>query len=344
MSTLPGVDLAALQRHLEQQGLDVAGPLSGAPLGGGRSNLTALVEDGVHSWVLRRPPVSGLTESAHDVAREWRVCQALQGSAVPVPPTVLLCEDPSVLGAPFAVTGWISGSVIRRREDLQRFGDAELAGATTALVRVLAALHQVDVQQVGLGGFGRPEGFVPRQVQLWWRQWGQVKGRELADVDRLFRGLERACPPGQGRVGIIHGDFRIDNTIVAPDDPAQIRAVVDWELSTVGDVQTDLALMCVYRHPALDVILGHPAAWASPRLPSPDTIAQTYVEHTGHDLAHWPFYLALAAFKLAVIAEGISYRARQGAAADATAAAAAQAVPELIGLGLSELARLGQVA
>ena len=317
--------------------MGVSGPLTGQLISGGQSNLTFAVTDGVGRWVVRRPPASGLTPSAHDVAREWRVTHALRGSAVPVARAVALCEDVAVLGAPFAVTDFVDGQVVRTRSQLDLYPAAELDACAHELVRVLADLHSVDVHEVGLGGLGRPEGFLERQVRLWWRQWSEVKTHDLADATRLHDALVSSLPTSAGRIGIVHGDYRIDNTLLAVDDISKVLAVVDWELATVGDVLTDVALMCVYRQPELDSILGVEAAWASSRLPSGEALAERYAGLRGVGLDHWPFYLALANFKLAVIAQGISYRARQGAAADASAAGAVRAVPELLAAGLRAL-------
>jgi aminoglycoside phosphotransferase (APT) family kinase protein len=281
--------------------------------------------------------MSGLTPSAHDVAREWRVTRALQYSAVPVPPAVALCEDPAVLGAPFAVTGFVPGEVVRTRAQLDAYTSRELESCVTELVRVLADLHSINVAEVGLDGLGRPHGFLARQVGLWWRQWNEVKRRDLADATRLHARLLAALPGRSAHIGVVHGDYRIDNTLVDGEDIGKVLAVIDWELATVGDVQTDIALMCVYRQPQLDTILGLDAAWASDRLPDGDAIAEAYARRRGVDLDHWPFYLALANFKLAVIAQGISYRARRGAVADTTSALAEQAVPALLAAGLREL-------
>ncbi len=332
------LDLPAVRGFLESQAVPVAGELTAALISGGRSNLTYVVTDGTHRWVVRRPPVSGLTQSAHDVAREWRVTRALQYSPVPVPPVVALCEDASVLCAPFAVTGFVSGQVVRTRSQLDAYSSNDLEACVTELVRVLADLHSVDVDEVGLRGLGRPDGFLERQVGLWWRQWNGVKSRDLTDADRLHAHLLAALPDRPAHIGVVHGDYRIDNTLLDASDITKVLAVVDWELATVGDVHTDVALMCVYRQPQLDPILGLDAAWASPRLPGADAIAEAYARRRGVNLDHWPFYLALANFKLAVIAQGISYRARQGAAADATSAQAELAVPALLAAGLRELA------
>ncbi|MDG4830654.1 phosphotransferase family protein [Solwaraspora sp. WMMD1047] len=333
----PVLDVRGVRTFLESRRVPVTGPLTSELVSGGKSNLTYVVTDGTHRWVVRRPPLSGLTPSAHDVAREWRVIQALQFSAVPVPPAVALCEDPAVIGAPFAVTAFIAGQVVRTRAQLDGYSARELESCVGELVRVLADLHTVDVREVGLSGLGRPDGFLERQVRLWWRQWNEVKTHDLADATDLHLRLVATLPTGSAQIGVVHGDYRIDNTLLDSADISKVLAVVDWELATVGDVFTDVALMCVYRQPQLDPILGLDAAWASDRLPDGDAIAEAYARRRGVDLDHWPFYLALANFKLAVIAQGISYRARQGAAADPTATRAEQAVPALLAAGLRAL-------
>jgi aminoglycoside phosphotransferase (APT) family kinase protein len=333
------LDVGGVRAFLAASGIPVAGPLTSELVSGGRSNLTYAVTDGAHRWIVRRPPLSGLTPSAHDVAREWRVTQALQYSAVPVPPAVALCEDPGVIGAPFAVSAFISGLVLRTRAQLDAYTSRELESCVTELVRVLADLHSVDVHDVGLGALGRPDGFLDRQVRLWWRQWTEVKSRDLPDATALHQRLVSAVPARSAHIGVVHGDFRIDNTLLDNADISKVLAVVDWELATVGDVLTDIALMCVYRQPQLDPILGLDAAWASDRLPSADAIAEAYARRRGIGLDHWPFYLALANFKLAVIAQGISYRARRGAAADPTSAQAENAVQPLLAAGLQALGR-----
>ena len=167
---------------------------------------------------------------------------------------------------------------------------------------MLADLHSVDVGEVGLDGLGRPDGFLERQVRLWWRQSTEVKTHDLADATRLHGVLVASLPSTPGRIGIVHGDYRIDNTLLAFDDISKVLAVVDGSSRRSGTCCTDVALMCVYRQPELDAILGVEAAWASDRLPSGDALAQTYAGLRGVSLDHWPFYVALANFKLAVIA------------------------------------------
>lgn len=309
---LRGLDLPALDRHLRDVGVPRSGELTGRLLSGGRSNLTFLVTDDTSRWVLRRPPLSGLTPSAHDVAREYRVVEALGSTAVPVAPAVALDAEGTVLGAPFAMVDYVDGQVIRSADDLARVSVEQVAPTIDSLVGVLADLHAVDPAAVGLADFGRPDGYLARQVRRWGSQWQHVRLDDDTrddDVSALHDRLVEALPEQQG-ASIVHGDYRIDNVMVDRQDPATILAVVDWELSTLGDPLSDVALMCVYRDPAFDDVLGFTAAWTSPTLPSADDIAQRYAVRSGRDLVGWPFYLALGYFKLAIIAAGIDHRRR----------------------------------
>ena len=331
------MNVARLRDYMLRSSILVAGELVVSLINGGRSNLTYLVSDETSRWVVRRAPTAGLTPSAHDMVREWKVTSALQLSEVPVPSTVALCEDPSVLGASFTIVDYVVGRVVRDRADLEQLSDDEVERSTKALVRTLVDLHAVDIREAGLQNFGRSKGFLERQVSLWRRQWDQVKTRELPDVERLHEKLVNQLPK-TSEAAVIHGDYRIDNTILDYDDAGVIRAVVDWELSTVGDPLTDAALMCVYRQSAFDQILGQSAAWTSGRLPSADGLAEEYARLSNRDLADWPFYLALANFKLGVIGEGITHRSRSGFSAGASADGAAEVTPDFMAAGLRALA------
>ncbi|MBM7365641.1 phosphotransferase family protein [Gordonia hydrophobica] len=334
MTEHPGLKADDLRRLLDSAGVDVVGDLRVELISGGRSNLTFEVRDDVHHWVARRPPMGGLTPSAHDMNREWDVTSALVGSAVPVPTTVAIDRDGATIGAPCTVVEFVDGRVIRSIDDLSVLSDDEVTAGADALVRTIADLHAVDYQAVGLGEFGRPEGFAARQIKLWARQWGIVKTRELDDVEKLATALAERVPT-QARSSIVHGDFRIDNTILAPDDPGKIAAVVDWELAALGDPITDVALMCVYRDPAFSAVLGFDAAWTSDRYPDADGFAQRYADVTGADLGDWSFYLGLANLKLGVIAEGITHRALSGGSSgSAGAERAAEATGAFIAAGL----------
>jgi aminoglycoside phosphotransferase (APT) family kinase protein len=342
---LDGLDLAALDKYLRSLGIGRDGELRGEFISGGRSNLTFRVYDDATSWLVRRPPLHGLTPSAHDMAREYKVVAALQDTPVPVARTIALCEDDSVLGAPFQIVEFVVGQVVRRRAQLEALGTRSVIdGCVDALIRVLVDLHGVDPNAVGLGDFGKPNGYLERQVRRWGSQWELVRlpdDHRDADVARLHSALQQAIPQ-QSRTSIVHGDYRIDNTILDADDPTRVRAVVDWELSTLGDPISDAALMCVYRDPTLDLILSAQAAWTSPLLPSADELADRYSLVSGTSLGHWEFYMALAYFKLAIIAAGIEFRRRMSEQADGideTYDVAPEVVAPLISRGLAEIAK-----
>ncbi len=333
MSELPGMDTPALKRFLSESGVEVSGELRVELISGGRSNLTFKAYDDISAWVVRRPPTSGLTPSAHDMAREWAVTNALQSTEVPVAKTVAFDAEGVVLGAPTTIVDFEPGRVIRTRADLDDLSDADITDNTAELIRVLALLHSVDFEAVGLGSFGKPDGFVGRQVRTWARQWESVKTRDLADVDRLRDKLQAAIPV-RSASSIVHGDYRVDNVILTEGDTSSIAALVDWEMSTLGDPLTDVALMCVYRQPIFDDVLGVSAAWTSDRYPSADELAQLYSQASGVELTDWNFYIALANFKLGVIGEGITHRALAGSDTGSGAAAAAEATHEFMAAGL----------
>ncbi len=341
MSELRGMNRDALERFLLEHDIELDGRLSVEMISGGRSNLTYKAYDDTSTWVVRRPPTSGLTPSAHDMAREWAVTEALASTDVPVARTVAFDRDGSVLGAPMTVVEFVPGRVVRTREDLSDLTDNQIEANAEELVRVLARLHAVDPAAVGLGSFGRPDGFVTRQVATWARQWQSVKTRELPDVDRLHRALEAAIPTHSAS-SIVHGDYRVDNTILDADNVGSVAAVVDWEMSTLGDPLTDVALMCIYRQPVFDAVLGADAAWTSYRYPSADDLAQQYAAESGRELQNWGFYLALANFKLGVIGEGITHRALAGSDTGAGARNAADATGEFIAAGLRALSGTNQ--
>lgn len=331
---LTHVELSAIAARMEGAGAELAGPLSSRLIVGGRSNLTYRLDDGSSAWVLRMPPRVARTPSAHDVAREFRFTSALATSGVPVAPAVVLCEDKSVIGLPFTVFGFVTGHTVQSREDLGALDDDTVAACTSRLVETLAALHRVDHRAVGLSGFGRAEGYAARQIRRWSSQWEIVGDPTLTTLVDELSGRLRAAPVEQKSVGIVHGDFRIDNTIFDLVSDPRILAVVDWELSTIGDPVADVAMFCVYRHPALDLVLGSPSAWTSDRLPSPEDLAAAYEAAGGVELVDWDFHLALGYFKLAVIAAGIEHRYRAGATTGRGFDTAGDAVPHLLQSGL----------
>jgi aminoglycoside phosphotransferase (APT) family kinase protein len=337
--SLDGLDLVALDRHLEEVGIPRSGELRAELISGGRSNLTFLVADDASKWVLRRPPLHGLTPSAHDMAREYRVVAALQDTPVPVARAVTMRNDDSVGGAPFQMVEYVGGRVVRQAGQLEALGGrADISDCVDALIKVLADLHSVDPDAVGLGDFGKPSGYLERQVRRWGSQWELVRRENDpsdGDVKRLHSALAEVIPQ-QSRNAVVHGDYRIDNTILDADDATKVVAVLDWEMSTLGDPISDAALMCVYRHPMFNLIHAS-SAWASPLMPEVDDLAQRYALAADQSLDNWGFYMALGYFKVAIIAAGIAFRARMGGGVAADTDEVDQAVKPLIAAGLSSL-------
>ncbi|MCP3770589.1 MULTISPECIES: phosphotransferase family protein [Streptomyces] len=306
----PGLDLDRLGALLDRErpGL-VNGPLSGRLIEGGRSNLTYTVSDGTAKWVVRRPPLGHVLATAHDMRREHRVISALHATPVPVPRTVLLCEDEEVLGAPFYVMEFVEGTPYRTADQLAPLGPERTRRAMLALVDTLVDLHAVDPGEVGLADFGRPEGFLDRQLRRWGKQLDASRNRELAGIDELHAALGRELPRSPAPA-VVHGDYRLDNVLIASAEGGadSIRAVLDWEMSTLGDPLTDLGLLVMYGMP-----LGMPDSPVSttaeaPGHPSPAELIERYAARSGRDVSGVAWYTAFAWFKLAVILEGIHYR------------------------------------
>lgn len=340
-TVLTPAELASVAEVMTTAGTTPAGPLSSRLIAGGRSNLTFRLDDGESSWVLRTPPRAGRTPSAHDVAREFRVTAALGATDVPVAPAVALCEDESLIGGPFAVCGFVSGRAIQAQDELATLSDSQVERAVEALCDTLATLHRVDHVAVGLERFGRPDGYAARQLRRWSGQW-EIVGTDQPEAVR--RTAERLAArlgdrlPEQVSTGIVHGDYRLDNTLVAvTDDDVRVEAVVDWELSTIGDPVADVAQMCVYRDPSFDLVIGEPCAWTSDRLPDVDGLAAAYEKAGGVALRDLDEHLALAYYKIAVISAGIDHRYRAGAAHGSGFDTAGQAVPLLLEAGLARL-------
>ncbi len=325
-------ELDAVRQLMAAAGISSTGPLTARRLAAGRSNWTFRISDGDMSWLLRRPPSGGLTPSAHDVAREHRITAALHRSQVPVAEPLLLCDSGSPLEVPFTISTWVDGTTVQTSSDLEQISDSVLLDVTTELVAQLAGLHAVDHREVGLGDFARSDAYAERQVKRWRGQWERVRVEDSEDATVLGERLAELVP-GQSAVCVVHGDYRIDNVILTADDPSTVLAIVDWELSTLGDPVADVALMAVYRHPALSALLGVDAAWASGRLPDEGELAAMYARVSGSSLPNWEFYLALGYYKLAVIAQGIDHRFRAGATQGAGFDAAGSAVPDLLAAG-----------
>ncbi|MFJ8084433.1 phosphotransferase family protein [Streptomyces sp. NPDC096205] len=302
----PGLDLDRLRGLLDRErpGL-VQGPLTGRLIEGGRSNLTYEVSDGSAKWVVRRPPLGHVLATAHDMKREHRVISALHPTNVPVPAPVLLCEDDEVLGASFYVMEFVAGTPYRTADQLAPLGPERTRGAVLSLVDTLVELHAVDPEAVGLGDFGRPEGFLDRQLRRWGKQLDASRNRDLAGIDELHAALGRELP-GSPAPTVVHGDYRLDNVLIGEDD--SIKAILDWEMSTLGDPLTDLGLLVMYSEPLNlpDSPVSTTAAAAGH--PSPAELIERYAARSGRDVSAVAWYTAFAWFKLAVILEGIHYR------------------------------------
>ncbi|MEB3371348.1 phosphotransferase family protein [Saccharopolyspora mangrovi] len=333
----PGINLPALQRYFDTAVSETAGPLTVGLITGGKSNLTYSVTDGLHNWVLRRPPMGPLTPTAHDMAREFRIVAALHGTGVPVARAVTLCENTEVLGAPFAVVSYVEGRTLRDGDDAEKLSSEEAKRCSRALVDTLAQLHAVPYDEVGLTGFGRPDGYLERQVRRWRGQWDRVATRELTAVDVLHQELARSLPH-QSISAVVHGDYRIDNTILDSSDVGRIAAIVDWEMATLGDPLADLGLLQVYWDPVTEPVLGvRHAPTANTGFLSADELAERYSISSGLHIANLGFYRALGYFKMAVIAEGIHQRYLAGETIGDGFDRVGQAVPELLESGLDTL-------
>ncbi|MFI1017227.1 phosphotransferase family protein [Streptomyces sp. NPDC020965] len=302
----PGLDPGELRIHLDRErpGL-VRGPLDARLIQGGRSNLTYAVTDGTDRWVVRRPPLGHVLATAHDMRREHRVISALHPTAVPVPEPVLLCEDDTVLGAPFYVMEFVPGTPYRTAGELAPLGPERTRTTVLGLLDTLVDLHAVDPESVGLGDFGRPDGFLDRQLRRWGKQLDASHSRDLAGISELRASLGRALPRSPAPT-VVHGDYRLDNALVGADD--RITAVLDWEMSTLGDPLTDLGLLAMYgtELPASDTPISTTAS--APGHPSTAELVERYADRSGRDTSAIPWYTAFAWFKLAVILEGIHYR------------------------------------
>ncbi|GGU97291.1 acyl-CoA dehydrogenase [Streptomyces albospinus] len=331
----PGLDLARLREHLDRERPGLAGgPLSAQLIEGGRSNLTYRVTDGAASWVVRRPPLGHVLATAHDMRREHRVISALHDTPVPVPEALLLCEDESVIGAPFYVMELVEGTPYRTAPQLAPLGPERTRAVVLSLVDTLVALHAVDPAAAGLADFGRPDGFLERQLRRWGKQLAASRNRALPGIDELHEALGRALPASPAPT-VVHGDYRLDNVLVGADDT--IKAVLDWEMSTLGDPLTDLGLLVMY---CTD--LGLPKSPVSttsgaPGHPGPDELIARYAARSGRDTSGIAWYTAFAWFKLAVILEGIHYRFTLGQTVGAGFDRIGELVPAFIDRGLTTL-------
>ncbi|MGB8650121.1 MAG: phosphotransferase family protein [Mycobacteriales bacterium] len=312
-------------------------------IAGGKSNLTYRVDSPVGSVVLRRPPLGHVLPTAHDMSREFRVMSALDGTAVPVPKMLHFCTDAEVLGQPFYVMQRVEGHIVTTQfPEGYATTPEDKAKVSNGLLDVLAALHSVDYRAVGLGEFGKPDGYLARQLARWSKQWEATRIEGMEFVDELAAALTAQLPSTQ-RSSVVHGDYRLDNTMLHPTEVGRINAVLDWEMSTLGDPLADLGILLVYWIQADDgeVRTGGSVVSSVTTLPgflTRDEVAAGYAARTGADISELPWYLAFGFFKLAVVCAGIVMRARMGAMVGDGFEGFEQRIPPLIELGRATLA------
>ncbi|MGY1809972.1 phosphotransferase family protein [Blastococcus sp. SYSU D00669] len=345
MSTPVGADPAVVGPYLASVlGDEKWRSVSVDLIAAGMSNLTYTVtpeggspDDAV---ILRRPPTGAVLATAHDMGREYTVITALGPTAVPVPRTLHLCQDTAVLGAPFYVMERVAGvHVVNEIPPGYADEPDQRRAIGEGLVDVLADLHTVDYVEVGLAEFGRPEGFMARQVRRWTKQWDATRDRDRPGLDALAAKLAETVPDTQ-RHAVVHGDYRLDNCLLDPERPGGILAVLDWEMSTLGDPLADLAMLLVYWPQAGENLPATQAAvTALPGFPTRVEVAQRYAERTGLDLTDLHWYVGFAYFKFAAIVAGIVARSAAGAMAGKDTSGYAERIDPCVELGRAALDR-----
>lgn len=297
----------ALTGWLVGLGVGLQAPLAYERVGLGQSNLTYLVTDAKGArLVLRRPPLGELLASAHDVAREHRILSALQGTDVPLPRVHGLCEDPAVTDVPVLAVSYVDGTVVDERADAEALAPAARHAIGLSLVGTLGRIHGVDLTAVGLDDLASHKPYAARQLKRWSGQWELSRTRELPALEQLTERL-RALEPEPGEVVLVHGDSHLRNVIVDPDD-ASVRAILDWELCTLGDPLADLGTVLAYWPQPGDPPTMRFDASMVEGFATREELVERYVAATGRDVTHVPFWHGLGLWKLAIILEGVRRR------------------------------------
>jgi aminoglycoside phosphotransferase (APT) family kinase protein len=303
----PGVDLPRVTDWIVATIPDVVAPLAVEFISGGRSNLTYRIVDGAgRELVLRRPPLGNVLQSAHDMGREHRIIAALAPTDVPVAEALGYCDDLAVNGAPFYVMGFVGGAVLATITDAEAYPEASRRPASDDLIDVLCRLHEVDPDAVGLETLARKDGYIERQLKRWHRQFEQSKTRQLPILDEVHRRLAEQIPP-QRWTGIVHGDYRLGNMIFGPD--GGLRAVLDWELATLGDTLADVGwLLSSWLEAGQVTSSPFAAPTTAPGFPTRAELDDRYARTSGRDLSDLPYYLAFSRWRSACIGEGVLAR------------------------------------
>jgi aminoglycoside phosphotransferase (APT) family kinase protein len=314
-----------LDTHVEA---GAGAPVSVAKIGEGKSNLTFLVERGGHRWVLRRPPLGDLPETAHDMLREHRVLAALAVTPVRAPAPLVACADPAVIGVPFYLMDVVDGVVIRDTLPAA-FTEEHRPRLGHEMVDALAELHTLDYAAAGLADLGRPEGYTARQVARWTRQWEFMRTRDLPDIEAVQEWLT-AHVPASAPNAIVHGDYKLDNVVFDADAPPRLRAILDWEMATLGDPLADVGyLMVFWPEAGEDNLRMLPQPTQQPGFPSRAALIARYEERTGFSMTDLTFYRTLAMWKLAILSEGLYKRYLAGQADSDWFAVLEQTVPAM---------------
>jgi aminoglycoside phosphotransferase (APT) family kinase protein len=323
---VPAEPLAAfLAEHLDD---GEAGPVSVRRIGEGRSNLTFAVVRGNRTYVLRRPPLGELPETAHDMGREYRVLSALANTPVRAPRVVLACLDPAVIGVPFYLMEVVDGVVIRDAIP-PAFPPPTRRGLGFEMIDALAELHLVDYEAAGLGSLGRPQGYTERQVRRWTKQWAVMQTRQLPDIEVVREWLE-VNVPASTPVAVVHGDYKMDNVVFAHEPPARLLAILDWEMATLGDPLADLGyLMVFWPEVGEEEVRGLTQPTQEPGFPRRAELLARYEERTGFAMTDLTFYRTLALWKLAILSEGLYKRYLAGGVDDAWYAQLETSVPDM---------------
>jgi aminoglycoside phosphotransferase (APT) family kinase protein len=325
-------DLRALRCLMTEHGLAIAGPLTITPLTGGQSNPTYRISNAGRSYVLRKKPPGQLLPSAHAIEREYRVLEALCRTEVPVPEVYFYCADNAIVGTPFYLMEFLDGRVLVD-QSLPGMAAAERDAIYCEMNRVIAKLHAVDVDAIGLSDFGRAGNYFGRQIARWTRQYRESSTRHIAAMESLMTWLPEHIPAGE-QTSIVHGDYRLDNLVFHPNQP-RVIGVLDWELATLGHPLADFAYNCMSWHIPAHLWRGIGGLdLPSLGIPSESEYVQRYCSNTdARTPEHWDFYLAYNLFRIAAILQGIAKRAIEGSAAASDAEETGRKTAPLAELG-----------